>query len=132
MNIIKNTFTWWDGVGFGTWLTTKLRGTRVGEDALGNIYYTGGAQTNGAPRRWVVYSGSNDSSRVPPDWSGWLHGQLGDVPDKSLPPPRAWERAATPNLTGTPAAYLPAGAPNAGGKRAAASGDYQAWSPDAS
>jgi NADH:ubiquinone oxidoreductase subunit len=131
MSIGKNIFTWWEGVSFGTWLTTKLRGARVGEDALGNVYYTGGKRTDGSPRRWVMYSGSNDSSRVSPEWFSWLHGQIDDVPDKALPAPRLWEQAATANLTGTTHAHLPAGAPSAGGKRATASGDYVAWNPDA-
>jgi NADH:ubiquinone oxidoreductase subunit len=131
MSIFKNIFTWWEGVGFGTWLTTRLKGERIGEDALGNVYYTGGARPDGSLRRWVVYSGANDTSRVPPEWHSWLHGQIDDAPDKALPAPRRWEAAPTPNLTGTTKAYLPAGAPAAGGKRAAASGDYEAWSPDA-
>lgn len=131
MAIIKNIFTWWEGSGFGTWLSTRRTGTLVGTDALGNNYYIGGAQTNGLPRRWVIYNGANDASRVPPEWHSWLHGTLDDVPDKSLPPPRRWELEATANLTGTAQAYLPAGALQAGGKRRAATGDYEAWSPDA-
>jgi NADH:ubiquinone oxidoreductase subunit len=35
-----------------------------------------------------------------------------------------------PNLTGTPAAYLPPGAIERGGQRAPATGDYEAWRPD--
>ncbi len=34
------------------------------------------------------------------------------------------------NLTGTALAYRPPGALERGGKRAAAPGDYQAWSPE--
>lgn len=130
MAIIKNIFTWWEGAGFGTWFTTMRRGTLVGSDSLGNQYYTGGAQTNGAPRRWVIYKGANDASRVPPEWHGWLHGTLDDLPDRELPPQRAWEREPTPNLTGTADAYLPAGALQATGRRSAATGDYEAWRPD--
>jgi len=128
MGILANTFTWWNGATFGTWL--GLRGkTRVGDDALGNVYYEGGSDTSGRPRRWVIYSGSNDASRVPPEWFGWLQHLIDDVPDRALPPARAWERPAMPNLTGTNAAYRPAGALEAGGRRAAATGDYEAWTP---
>lgn len=130
MSIIKNIFTWWEGAGFTTWLNTRLKGERMGSDALGNVYYRGGAQTNGDPRRWVIYNGANDASRVPPEWHGWLHGTLDDVPDAALPPPRRWELEATGNLTGTAQAYLPSGALAAGGKRAIASGDYEAWNPE--
>ncbi len=130
MGMFKNIFTWWEGAGFGTWLGTKRFGTSVGEDSLGNRYFTGGARTDGSPRRWVMYKGSNDSSRIPPDWYSWLHGQIDGVPDNALPAARAWELAPTPNLTGTNAAYLPSGAFAAGGHRAAATGDYEAWSPE--
>ena len=131
MSILKNIFTWWEGAGFGTWLATRRSGTLVGSDALGNNYYTGGAQTNGDPRRWVIYNGSNDASRVPPEWHGWLHHTHDGNPESYLPRMRKWEIDATGNLTGTSDAYRPAGALEEGGKRARATGDYQAWSPKA-
>ena len=81
-------------------------------------------------RRWVMYKGSNDVSRVPPEWYAWLTRQIDDVPDKALPPPPDFLRPAAPNLTGTPHAYRPSGALERGGRRQAASGDYQAWTPD--
>ena len=86
---------------------------------------------DGRERRWVIYNGSNDASRVPAEWHGWLHGSFDGVPESNLPPPRIWEADYTPNSTGTAAAYRPAGALERGGKRARASGDYEAWSPDA-
>ncbi|TPG17567.1 NADH:ubiquinone oxidoreductase subunit NDUFA12 [Sphingomonas koreensis] len=129
MGLLKNGFTWWDGITFGTWL--GLRGkSKVGEDALGNVYYQGGVDPNGIPRRWVIYSGSNDASRVAPEWFSWLHHQIDDVPDKALPPIRRWEKPAVPNMTGTALAYRPAGALEKGGRRAAATGDYEAWAPE--
>lgn len=130
MGLNRNPFTWWNGATIGTWL--GLRGKKqVGEDALGNVYYEGGSDTNGQPRRWVIYAGANDASRVPPDWFCWLQHQIDDVPGISLPPERRWQKPAAPNLTGTALAYRPSGALEKGGKRAAAAGDYEAWSPDA-
>jgi NADH:ubiquinone oxidoreductase subunit len=130
MGYLKSAFTWWEGATFGTWL--GLRGkTRVGEDALGNVYYAGGSDTNGRERRWVIYQGANDASRVPPEWFSWLHHQIDAAPDQALPQPRAWEKPAEPNHTGTQAAYRPAGALEAGGLRARSTGDYEAWTPDA-
>ncbi len=130
MGILKTIFTWWDGATFGTRLFTSRMGTRVGSDELGNVYFQGGKDVHGNPRRWVIYAGPNDASRVPPDWHGWLHGTIAETPDKALPPPRAWQEPPRPNLTGTREAYRPAGALEAGGKRAAATGDYEAWSPN--
>jgi NADH:ubiquinone oxidoreductase subunit len=129
MGINLNPFTWWTGATIGTWF--GLRGkTRVGEDHLGNVYYQGGRDTAGNPRRWVIYDGSNDTSRLPPEWFSWLHHQIEDVPSVSLPPQRAWQKPAIPNMTGTALAYRPAGALEKGGRRAPATGDYEAWSPD--
>ncbi|MHA6720859.1 NADH:ubiquinone oxidoreductase subunit NDUFA12 [Sphingomonas sp. RS6] len=123
-------FTWWNGATFGTRM--GLRGKkRVGEDALGNLYFEGGLDPNGIPRRWVIYKGSNDASRVPPEWFSWLHHQIADVPDQALPAPKPWEQPAEPNLTGTDLAYRPPGALERGARRVRATGDYEAWTPDA-
>jgi len=130
MGILSSIFTWWNGATIGT-RVYGLRGmARMGEDALGNVYYEGRKDTAGNPRRWVIYQGANDASRVPPEWLAWLHRQVEDVPDRSLPPPRRWEKPAAANLTGTPLAYRPAGAMEKGGQRAAATGDYEAWTPE--
>ena len=126
MGILSKIFTWWDGATIGTALFSARNGRKVGEDSLGNRYFTNRDGT----RRWVMYNGINDSSRVSPDWHGWLHGTHDALPGDSLPPPRAWQTEPTANLTGTPAAYRPTGALERGGHRAAATGDYQAWTPD--
>lgn len=130
MGLLKSIFTWWEGATIGTSL--GLRGkTKMGEDALGNVYYQGGSDPNGLPRRWVIYKGANDASRVPPEWFSWLHHQIDAAPDQALPPPRAWEKPAEPNFTGTRLAYRPPGALEAGGHRVRSTGDYEAWAPDA-
>lgn len=136
MSFFGKIFTWWDGATIGTMLHTSLKGEHVGTDAQGNRYYRAkqkhGAKTHGVrERRWVIYEGANDASRVPAEWHGWLHGTFDGVPESYLPPPRIWETDFTPNLTGTHAAYRPQGALERGGKRAAATGDYEAWTPDA-
>lgn len=130
MGLLKSIFTWWEGATIGTSLA--LRGKeKAGEDSLGNVYWAGGTDASGLTRRWVIYKGANDASLVPPDWFAWLHHQIDDVPDRALPPQRAWEKPPEPNLTGTGLAYRPPGALEAGGRRATATGDYEAWTPDA-
>ncbi len=126
MSILGSIFTWWNGATIGTALFSARNGRCVGEDIFGNKYYSG-KKSN---KRWVIYNGSNDASRVAPEWHGWLHGTLDDLPDQILPPKRDWEKEATGNLTGTPNAHRPTGALEKGGKRATASGDYESWSPD--
>lgn len=135
MGILSKIFTWWDGATIGTSLFSARNGERVGEDTFGNVYYRSKkviAKNNGGAereRRWVMYNGSNDASRVPSEWHGWLHHSYDAVPESHLPPPRIWERDYVPNLTGTSGAYRPGGALERGAKRAAATGDYEAWSP---
>ena len=125
MGFFKNLFTWWEGATTGTALFSALYGRKVGEDALGNVY-----MSSKKGRRWVMYKGSNDVSRVPPEWYAWLTRQIDAVPDEALPPPPKFLKPAVPNLTGTVEAYRPTGALERGGRRQAASGDYQAWTPD--
>ena len=139
MGILSKIFTWWDGATIGTLLFSSRNGEHVGTDAQGNRYYrsrkpvAAGQPLGGRDRRWVIYDGANDASRVPAEWHGWLHGSFDDggVPESNLPPARIWEVDYTPNATGTTAAYRPQGALERGGKRAAATGDYEAWSPEA-
>ena len=130
MSFLSSIFTWWNGATLGTRIY-GLRGmSRMGTDAMGNAYWEGGKDTGGRVRRWVIYQGANDPSRVPPEWFGWLHHQIEDVPDQALPASRAWQKPALPNQTGTALAYRPSGALEKGGKRAAATGDYEAWTPE--
>jgi NADH:ubiquinone oxidoreductase subunit len=126
MGLFKNLFTWWEGASLGTTLFTRRNGREVGTDVYGNVYY----ESKKGDRRWVIYNGSNDASRIPPDWYGWMHNQIDGHPDESLPPIRKFQKPPTPNPTGTPEAYRPSGALERGGQRQAASGDYQAWVPE--
>jgi NADH:ubiquinone oxidoreductase subunit len=126
MGLLKQIFTWWDGATITTGIHVRRHGRKVGTDALGNLYY---ASKKGG-RRWVIYNGPNDASRIPPEWHAWMHHQIDGPPGESLPPPPRFLRAPTPNLTGTPLAYRPPGALERGAQRAAASGDYEAWTPD--
>jgi NADH:ubiquinone oxidoreductase subunit len=126
MGMFKNLFTWWEGAGVGTSLFTWRNGRKMGEDELGNIYYA----SKGGEKRWVIYKGANDAARIPPDWYAWMHRMIDGVPDEALGPTPKFLKAPTGNRTGTPDAYRPSGALERGGQRAAASGDYEAWTPD--
>jgi NADH:ubiquinone oxidoreductase subunit len=125
MGFFKNMFTWWEGASLGTHLSTWRSGMKVGTDDHGNIYY----RSKKGDRRWVIYEGSNDASRIPPEWHAWIHHQIDGTPDEALPPPPKFLKAPTPNLTGTTRAYRPSGSLERGGQRQAASGDYEAWTP---
>jgi NADH:ubiquinone oxidoreductase subunit len=127
MSVLKTLFTWWNGPGIGTRLFTARHGEEVGRDAQGNVYYRAGSGRS--ERRWVIYNGEPEATRVPPEWHLWLHRSSDRPPSQAQLPTRVWEREWTPNATGTALAHSPGGALVAGGRRAASTGDYRAWSP---
>jgi NADH:ubiquinone oxidoreductase subunit len=126
-------FTWWNGATVGTLFTIRRLGVQVGTDSFGNRYFEAKTNRNsydGRKRRWVIYEGYADASKVPPEWFGWLHHTLPDVPTLETMPSHAWQREHRPNMSGTPLAWRPKGSIARGGERARATGDYQAWKPD--
>ncbi len=126
------------GITLGTKLFTWLRGELVGTDQFGNRYYRDrrrpplkrGGGRESRERRWVLYNGEPEASRVPPEWHGWLHHTFAEPPQNGGKPKYPWQKEHQPNLTGTPAAYRPPGSVLRGGHRAPAAGDYQPWTPE--
>ena len=116
--------TWWNGQTLGTQLFTARRGVKVGEDDQGNVFY----RTQDDSRRWVIYNGEAEASRVSPDWHGWLHRTWDEPPSEAPLPRKDWEKPHQENLTGTAAAYVPPGSI----RRAdpVARSDYEAWRPE--
>lgn len=110
-------------------LTSFLTGRKVGADRFGNAYYEGRRlqPVYGRPRRWVVFAGPDDPTMVPPEWHAWLHHTTEAPLSETKRYP--WQKEHQPNLTGTAAAYRPAGHDYVGGVRQAATGDYEAWTP---
>ena len=98
----------------------------VGKDITGNKYYTAKPRKGyKRERRWVIYKGSPEASKVPPEWHGWLHHQTDMIPTKKEESYRQeWQKPHKPNLTGTNLAYRPPGHVLSGGKRDKATGDY--------
>lgn len=121
---VKRLFTWWDGQTYGTQLWTRRYGERVGEDAGGNVFY----RTPDNKRRWVIYNGEAEASRISPDWFGWLHHTWDEPPTERPMTRRAWEKPWVPNLTGTALAYAPLGSIRRSDPVERT--DYEAWTPD--
>jgi NADH:ubiquinone oxidoreductase subunit len=126
MRFLKRIFAWWDSATIGTFWTTWTQGQEVGKDQFGNRYY----QNKDSSRRWVIYNGTVEASRVPPDWHGWLHHTYAEPPTKAPFKTKSWEAPHQPNLTGTDGAYRPEGSLQKSGQRPPATGDYQAWKPE--
>jgi NADH:ubiquinone oxidoreductase subunit len=105
----------------------SLKGRRVGADTFGNVYFEERGRPKGRrPKRWVAYNGVPEPSKVPAEWHAWLHHTV-DAPLEAVG--QAWAKPHVPNLSGTPAAYVPTGDERRGGRRRPASGDYEAWTP---
>jgi len=123
---INHLLTWWNGQTFGTRVFTARKGQKIGEDDQGNLFY----QTAGGKRRWVIYNGVAEASRVSPDWHGWLHHTFDEVPSTTPLPRKGWEKDHRPNLTGTNDAYHPPGSVVTPARRPRVAGDYEAWQPE--
>jgi NADH:ubiquinone oxidoreductase subunit len=96
----------------------------VGEDAQGNIFY----RTSDGKRRWVIYNGEMEATRVTPEWHGWLHFTWDEPPTEMPMVRKAWEKPHLENLTGTDAAYAPTGSIRRA--QPVARADYEAWTPE--
>ena len=111
---------------------TMFKGEKVGTDMDGNVYYRGRPQKGSyrRERRWVIYNGPAEASRIPPEWHGWLHHQTDLFPDlKNGHYRQNWQKPHKENMTGTSAAYMPKGHRSGSRERAPATGDYQSWTP---
>ncbi|TQS73128.1 NADH:ubiquinone oxidoreductase subunit NDUFA12 [Rhodobacteraceae bacterium] len=124
MKTLLQILTWWNGQSFTTRLWTSRHGTKVGEDEQGNIFY----QTKDGKRRWVIYNGESQASRVSPDWHGWLHHTFNELPSETPLRHKPWEKPHEENLTGTPAAYAPDGSLRR--VHPVERRDYEAWQPE--
>ncbi|MEE8332898.1 MAG: NADH:ubiquinone oxidoreductase subunit NDUFA12 [Alphaproteobacteria bacterium] len=114
----------------GTRLFTLVNGVLVGKDSDGNRYYTERRAVEGRrTRRWVIYNGAAEASKVPAEWHGWLHCRTDDPPPADGRSRQSWQRDHEPNHTGTAGAYRPPGHVLSGGIRDKATGDYQPWTP---
>jgi len=101
MIFFKQIFTWWNRQTLGTMILTIFTGRFKGKDQFGNKYYQ-----NKGGKRWVIYKGTIDSSKIPPEWYLWIHFLTNKVPD-NLSKQYEWEKKHQPNMTGTKYAYRP-------------------------
>ena len=115
---------------FGTTLYTWFYGKLVGSDEIGNKYYTNSnnhADLNA--KRWVIFNGEIEASKIPPHWHAWLHKSI-DKPPINYKHKYLWQKNHKENMTGTIHAHYPPSNPlskNYNPDRIKA--DYESWSP---
>ncbi len=124
MAFLNSLVTWWNSQTLNTRLHTWKNGVKVGEDEQGNIYYT----TIDEKRRWVIFNGEAEASRVNADWHGWLHHTYKETPLSNPLIHKNWEKPHQENLTGTISAYIPDGSLKSTETKKRT--DYEAWKPE--
>ncbi|MBM3733101.1 MAG: NADH:ubiquinone oxidoreductase subunit NDUFA12 [Acidimicrobiia bacterium] len=114
----------------GTLIYTLFKGVRVGADEFGNRYYRArGQRLRGRERRWVIYKGANEASKVPAEWHAWLHHTVDQPLTQTAAEARPWQKPHQPNPTGSADAYRPGGHELRDGHHPATTADYESWRP---
>ncbi|NDR55767.1 MULTISPECIES: NADH:ubiquinone oxidoreductase subunit NDUFA12 [Aliiruegeria] len=125
LNSVLRAITWWDGQTYGTQFFTSRHGEKVGEDEQGNVYY----RNEDDSKRWVIFDGEIEASRIPPDWHGWLHKTFDKPPSERPLVHKDWEKPHIENMTASPElSYKPAGSLRR--IDPVEQSDYEAWRPE--
>jgi NADH:ubiquinone oxidoreductase subunit len=98
----------------------KFSCKKIGGDEFGNEYFQ-----NKSGKRFVVYNGEPEPSKIPAEWHGWIHYTSNNAPVEINTHRFSWQKAHLPNLTGTTNSYSP--------KKSAVkntSSEYESWKPN--
>ena len=102
LTLIKEIFTWWNRQTLGTRIQTILFGKYVGKDEFGNKYYK-----SKSGKRWVVYKGEIDASKIPTEWYSWMHYTSNTIENVHEFKKYNWQKPHLYNQTGTKNRYHP-------------------------
>ena len=116
LTIFKEIFTWWNQQTLGTRIQTLFYGKLVGVDHLGNKYYE-----NKSGKRWVIYNGEVEASKIPDEWYSWMHRIGNRIENLHELKKYKWQKEHLPNQTGTENSYHPRKNKNALKKK------YNSW-----
>lgn len=111
---------------FITDLQIKLSSNKIGEDEFGNQYF----QHKKNNKRFVIYKGIAEPTKIPAEWHGWIHHNTDKCPVNTKTNHYHWQKIHLPNLTGTKNSYAPKGHLATNEAREKVSSDYQAWNPN--
>ena len=102
LTIFKEIFIWWNQQTLGTRLQTLFFGKLVGQDHLGNRYYE-----NKYGKRWIIYNGEVEASKIPNEWYSWMHSTSNKIENLHKFKKYQWQKEHLPNQTGTENSYHP-------------------------
>lgn len=106
-----------------TSLNTYFFGKYVGNDEYGNKYFRSANKKNKNEKRWVIYNGVIEPSKIPARWHMWLHYTTNELPNLAHDQIYAWQKKHTPNFTLTKHAYNPCA------NKSALYESYNKWTP---
>ena len=118
--MIKQIFTWWNSQTLGTFLYTIVFGKLIGQDEFGNKYYQ-----SKRGKRWVIYNGEINASKITSDWFSWIHHTTNTVPNNNQQKKYSWQKPHKDNKTGTKESYRP----NKISKNTKDFKKYENWNP---
>ena len=102
LTLFKQIFTWWNHQTLGTRIYTLLYGKYKGSDSFGNKYYQ-----NKKGKRWIIYNGEVDATKIPNEWYSWIHYLNNKIENNFDPKKFNWQKKHTPNQTRTSKAFHP-------------------------
>ena len=102
LTLIKEIFTWWNRQTLGTRINTLIFGKLIGKDSFGNKYYE-----DKKGRRWVIYYGEIEATKIPQEWFSWIHHINNKIENSHELKKYNWQKEHEPNPTGTDKAYNP-------------------------
>ena len=102
LTLFKQIFTWWNHQTLGTRVYTLLFGKFKGKDYFGNKYYQ-----NKSGKRWIIYNGEVDATKIPNEWYSWMHYLNNKIEHNQEIKKFSWQKKNIPNQTGTSKAFHP-------------------------
>ena len=103
LTVLKQIFVWWNQQTLGTRIYTFLNGKLVGKDEFGNKYF----ENKKKNKRWVIYSGEIDASKISNDWYSWIHFTKNKIEFKTNIKKYNWQKDHQENQTGTQNSHKP-------------------------
>jgi len=74
----------------------------MGEDDEGNKYYQ-----NKHGKRWVIYNGEVEASKIPNEWYSWMHYTSNKIENLHKLNKYKWQKNHLSNQTGSEKSYHP-------------------------
>ena len=114
----------------GTKIYTWLYGNLVGTDDQLNKYYCSSKNfSDSESKRWVIFKGDIEATKIPPHWHAWIHKSI-DKPPIGYVHKYKWQKNHQVNLTGTEDAYYPDSHPLSKSYNPdAVKSEYETWNP---